>query len=69
MHNFTDIRAKIDVTVGSQLFINNTLPSFDVNFADFKTGQTMLYNETNKREFHVVLTGKNRTEANRQVKF
>ena len=39
VHNFSDVRALMDVKVGSQqFFTNNSLPSFDVNHAEFYTG-------------------------------
>jgi predicted metalloendopeptidase len=65
VHNFSDVRALMDVKIGNnqQFYQNNTLPSFDINYADFKTGQNMFYNES-KREFHIVFNGKNATRTN-----
>jgi hypothetical protein len=48
VHNFTDVRAKYDVKVGSSnptIFYNNSIPSLNLanTTASFATGQNMVY--------------------------
>jgi len=70
VHNYTDVRAIMDVDIGSQkkIFGNDTLPSQDITYANYETGQNIHYNETDKRQFHMVFTGKNVTTENRLIK-
>ena len=66
IHNFTDVRALMDVTYGagkSVKFGNNTLPSTNIDDPNFLTGQNVFHNETNKR-FQMVVNGKNNTDLN-----
>lgn len=60
MHNWTDIRAAIDVKVKKdgdfETMENMTIPS---NSADYQLGQNIIYNETAIRETHLIITGKN----------
>jgi len=63
VHNWTDIRAAIDVKVrkdaGYELMPNLTIPS---NSAEYQLGQNIIYNETAIRETHLIITGKNTSE-------
>ena len=66
VHNFTDIRAEINVTKGwsnrfsaSDQIMNDTIPSKDVSNSALVYGQNVLYNQTEVREFHFVVNGKN----------
>jgi len=70
VHNFTDVRALMDVTVGTQPFFNNTIPEgFDVTDATMTTGQNILYPAEGMEEFHLVINGKNLTgnPANKNI--
>ena len=44
VHNFTDVRAKIDVTYDGKIVSNNSIPA---NPADYVTGQNLVLNNTN----------------------
>lgn len=63
VHNWTDVRAAIDVKVrkdgGWETMDNMTIAS---NAAEYQLGQNIIYNETAIRETHLILTGKNTTE-------
>ena len=59
VHNFTDVRAEINVTTDGYQVLNETLPSKLMTDTNFQTGQNVLYNTTDVREFHFVVTGKN----------
>ena len=59
VHNFTDVRQKMDVSVNgmkidSENFLNDTiqLPK------DYQLGNNVLYNDTEVREFHFIVNGK-----------
>jgi hypothetical protein len=46
VHNYTDVRALMDVKIGQQWFFNNSLPtSQDVTDSSMVTGQNMLYGQ------------------------
>jgi hypothetical protein len=67
VHNFTDVRALMDVKIGQQWFFNNSLPTTqDITDTTMVTGQNMLYavegspGDKNE-EFHMVINGKNLT--------
>lgn len=63
VHNWTDIRAAIDVNVnrgsGYEKMPNLTIAA---NEADHQLGQNIIYNETAIRETHLVITAKNTTD-------
>jgi hypothetical protein len=65
VHNFTDVRALMDVKIGQQWFFNNSLPpAQDINDNTMLTGQNMLYPQKDfhtTEEFHMVINGKNLT--------
>lgn len=44
VHNFTDVRAAIEVRYGSDLIANNTIPA---NPDDYVAGQNFVFNNTN----------------------
>ena len=64
VHNFTDVRVDYDMKFGadgdSVTFLNDSIP---LSQADYKTGQWVLYNETEIREFHFIVNGKFPTEG------
>jgi hypothetical protein len=62
VHNYTDVRAIMDVNVGTELLDNNTLPSMGIDDANFKTGQNIHLNDTAVRQLHFVINGKNLTD-------
>jgi len=68
VHNFTDVRAEINVTVAGKQVLNDSLPSKYIDDVNFKTGQNVLYNQTEVREFHWVVTGKD-ASAFKPIKF
>lgn len=55
--NYTDVRAKMDVTVGGLDMPSETLKTQDIADTKLINGQNVLYN-TYKREFHVGINGK-----------
>lgn len=61
IHNFTDVRAGIEVKDRSTgaLIKNDTIDH--ANFNDIVAGQNLVLNDTETREFHVVINGKNKT--------
>ena len=60
VHNFTDVREAINITVNGYLIDNNTIPS-DSN--SYMIGQNVVYNDTATRELHLVVNGKNKTST------
>jgi len=61
VHNFTDVRAAIDVTYNGDLTPNNTIPT---NPDDYITGQNLVLNNTNpddprEQTFSFIVNGKN----------
>ena len=48
VHNFSDVRALMDVTIGKQFIANGTLPSTDVTDSSMMCGQNMLFNESQR---------------------
>lgn len=60
IYNHTDVRAEINVTVGDQQILNNTLPAGQkIDDITMMHGQNVLYNQTEVREFRWVINGKN----------
>jgi len=55
VHNFTDVRVEYDVTFNDEVVANDSIA---IGAQDYKSGQNVLYNETEVREFHWVVTGK-----------
>lgn len=69
MHNFTDIRAKVDFIVSStalkpEKILNETLLSAVASVR--QTGANVVYNDTSVRQIHYLINGKNSTR--RQIK-
>ena len=61
VHNFTDVRAKVDFVVnGKDLIPNMTLVNKTSDL--WQTADNVLYNQTEKREIHYVINGKNTTK-------
>lgn len=60
VHNFTDVREAINVTVNNELIANNTIPT-DSN--SYMIGQNVVYNDTATRELHLVVNAKNKTST------
>jgi len=61
VHNWTDIRRAIDFRVGGssgRLVLNNSITA---NQSDWEFGQNIVYNETEIRETHFIINGKNET--------
>lgn len=61
VHNWTDIRRAIDFRVGGsggRLVLNNSIAA---NESDWEFGQNIVYNETEIRETHFIINGKNET--------
>ena len=60
IHNFTDVREGIEVHDRSTniQYLNETIAS---NSDDWVAGQNWVYNDTETREFHVVMNAKNKT--------
>ena len=59
--NFTDVREAVEVKTGGGLIPNNTMNT--KNAADYQTGDNVIYNDTARREIHVVINGKNKTKS------
>lgn len=57
MHNYSDVRAKMNVAVGGIDMPSKTLKTQDVADTNMINGQNVLYN-TYKREFHIGINGK-----------
>lgn len=55
--NFTDVRAKVDFLTGNDNIKNETLLSS--SNAILQTGANVVYNDTDTREIHVLINGKN----------
>jgi hypothetical protein len=55
VHNFTDVRAKMDVTFNGDEIANDTISMFP---KDYETGHHVLFEDPEIREFHYVVTGK-----------
>jgi hypothetical protein len=66
VHNYSDVRALMDVNVGSQFFENHTLPNYDISNADYKTGMNILKDDP--KEFHLAINGKNNTRDNQKIR-
>jgi len=80
VHNFTDVRHQYDTTLKTQ---TGTLPkdteqlkNNTINFLDdtqYKIGNNVLYNETDVRQFHFIVNGKqpeaNKITESRSLKF
>jgi hypothetical protein len=58
VHNFTDVRQAIYVTSGGLTYENDTIPD---SWDDYMAGQNVVYNDTETRELHVIINGKNKT--------
>lgn len=60
VHNFTDVREGIEVLDRGTniLYPNETIAS---NSDDWVAGQNWVYNDTETRELHIIINGKNKT--------
>jgi hypothetical protein len=58
VHNFTDVRQAIYVDSNGYRFPNETIPD---SWDDFSAGQNWVYNDTETRELHLIVNGKNKT--------
>ena len=54
--NFTDVRARVNVTAGGTLIPNNTLNI--LSSSQWSSGDNVIYNDTATRQIHVVFNGK-----------
>jgi hypothetical protein len=62
VHNFTDVRAKVDfVTPLKDIVPNMTL--VNKTSANWQTGDNVLYNQTERREIHYAINGKNASRS------
>jgi hypothetical protein len=62
VHNFTDVRAKVDfVTPLKDIVPNMTL--VNKTSANWQTGDNVLYNQTERREIHYAINGKNKSRS------
>lgn len=64
VHNWTDVREAIEVRLQNgtgdwNLVENNTITSTEIT--DWVNGQHVIYNETEIRETHIILNGKDRS--------
>ena len=60
VHNFTDVRAKVDfITSALDIVPNMTLVNKTAD--QWQTADNVLYNQTERREIHYVINGKNAT--------
>ena len=58
MHNFTDVRAKVDfIMPRGDIVPNMTL--VNKTPAQWQTGDNVLYNQTSRREIHFAINGRN----------
>lgn len=57
--NFTDVRAKVDVITGGDTIENMTL--VNKTKTKWQTGDNVIYNDTEVRQIHFVVNGKNST--------
>lgn len=57
IHNFTDVRAKVDFLTGGDNIQNQTILA--TNNAPKQTGVNIVYNDTATREIHYIINGKN----------
>jgi hypothetical protein len=59
VHNFTDVRQAMDVSVnGLPIDSPNMMNDTIINPKDYEFGNNVLYNETDVREFHFIVNGK-----------
>lgn len=64
IHNFTDVREAIDVTVNNLKKDSPNLINDTIGFPkDYQLGNNVLYNETEVREFHFIINGKQPVEG------
>jgi hypothetical protein len=61
VHNFTDVRARVDFISGGETALNMTL--VNKTNANLQTGDNIVYNDTATRELHWVINGKNSTKS------
>lgn len=68
VHNFTDVREGIEVRDRDTraYILNETIAA---NSDDYVAGQNWVYNDTETREFHVIMNGKNKTYPEQIQKF
>jgi flagellar motor switch protein FliM len=59
--NFTDIRAKVEMITGNDIIENATLTSKTAS--QLQTGDNIVYNDTETREIHLHINGKNKTRS------
>jgi hypothetical protein len=59
--NFTDIRAKVEVITGGDYIENTTLTTKSSN--QLQTGDNIIYNDTETRQIHLHINGKNKTRT------
>jgi len=59
VHNFTDVREKMDVSVNGLPIDSANMKNDTIQFPkDYQFGNNVLYNETDIREFHFIVNGK-----------
>lgn len=62
VHNWTDVRQQIDFRIGINGQTNGWLmpnDTIDADPANWVFGQHVVYNETDVRETHIIINGKN----------
>lgn len=55
--NFTDVRAKVEVITAGEIIPNMTL--VNKTASQWQTGDNVIYNDTDVREIHIAINGKN----------
>jgi hypothetical protein len=61
VHNFTDVRMQMDVTVNSLAMDSPNMLNNTIDFLDetkYQLGNNVLFNDTETREFHFIINGK-----------
>ena len=59
--NFTDVREKVEVITGGDIIENMTLSNKSATPHLYQTGDNTVYNDTDVREIHLYVNGKNNT--------
>lgn len=65
VHNFTDVREGVDVETGGEKIENTTLTKKQK--PQWASGDNVIYNDTETREMHFVVNGKNQSRRNIKV--
>ena len=63
--NFTDVRVKVEVITGNDIIENTTLTTKAAS--QLQTGDNIIYNDTETRQIHLHVNGKNKTRQNVRI--